>query len=81
METKRSKLMIYIDVLTVLRNQGPSNIPSIMLKCKLNSNVLTKYLDFLVSQSIIEKSTICDEQVVFIIKRQGVNFLKYFKVP
>jgi predicted transcriptional regulator len=79
METKRSKLAIYIDVLKVLRNQGPSNIPSIMLKANLNSNVLTEYLGFLVSQSVIEKNTTCGEQAVFVIKQQGVNFLKYFK--
>ena len=79
MEMNSSKLAIYIDVLKVLRNQGPSNITSILLKSNLNSEVLTKYLDFLVGQSTVEKSSICDEQVVFVIKQQGVNFLKYFK--
>ena len=79
MEMKRSNLAIYIDVLKVLRNQGPSNITSLMLKSNLNSKALTKYLEFLVSQSIVEETTICDKQVVFVIKQKGVNFLKYFK--
>jgi len=79
LEPKRSDLAIYIDVLKVLRNQGPSNITTIMFKANLNSKTLSKYLDFLVNQSIVEKNTIYDEQAVFVIKQQGVNFLKYFK--
>jgi predicted transcriptional regulator len=78
-EKNRCSLVIYIDILKVLTNPGPSSIKSLMLTCNLNSKELTQYLDFLVSQSIVEKSTSCNEEDVFVIKQQGVNVLRYFK--
>ena len=49
LERKDSKLVTYINVLKVLRNQGPSNITSMMVESHINSMDLTKCLDFLVS--------------------------------
>jgi predicted transcriptional regulator len=78
METKRSKLTIYIDILKLLRNEGPSNITSIINHSNLNSKELTECLDFLVRQSAVEKSIISDERIVFVIKQPDMIVLKFF---
>ena len=55
---RRSKLIIYVDILNVLAHRGPSKLTHIMYKANVNCNVLTDYLDFLIKQGLVEKRTI-----------------------
>ena len=51
---RRSKLEMYIDVLTVLSQRGPLKLTHIMYKSNLNCSVLKGYLEFLIKQGLIE---------------------------
>ncbi len=75
---RRSKLIIYVDILNVLAHRGPSKLTHIMYKANVNCNVLTDYLDFLIKQALVEKRTITKMRVVFAITQRGINVLKYF---
>jgi predicted transcriptional regulator len=76
---RRSKFEAYIDILKVLANKGPSKITHIMPKSNLNSNLLTKYLDFLINQEVVEERTSINDIVVFAITQKGVDLLKLFR--
>ena len=75
---RRSKLIIYVDILNVLAHRGPSKLTHIMYKANVNCNVLTDYLDFLIKQGLVEKRTITKMRVVFAITPRGTTVLKYF---
>jgi predicted transcriptional regulator len=74
---RRSKFETCIDVLKAL-TKGPSKITPIAYTSNLNSDVLTKYLDFLIEQRAVEERTISSESAVFAITQHGINLLRYF---
>ena len=75
---KRSKLEMYIAILSVLANKGPLKLTHIMHKANLNCIVLRDNLDLLIKQKLIEERTI-REHTVFAVTQRGINVLKYFK--
>ena len=76
---RRSKLEMYIDILSTLANRGPLKLTHIMYKANVNCSVLKEYLDFLIKQELIEKRTIKKERIVFAVTQRGINVLKYFR--
>jgi predicted transcriptional regulator len=76
---RRSKLEIYIDVLSVLSQRGPLKLTHIMHKANVNCNVLRDGLAFLLKQKLIEKRNCGRNKILFEISLQGVTVLKYFK--
>ena len=75
---RRSKLEMYIDVLTVLSQRGPLKLTHIMYKSNLNCSVLKGYLDFLIKQGLIEERIIGKSRIVYAITQQGKTVLKAF---
>ncbi len=53
---KRSKLEMHVDILKVIANKGPLQMPIIMYEANLNCNVLKENLGFLIKQGLIARN-------------------------
>ena len=76
---RRSKLEMYVDILTVLAHRGPLKLTHVMYKANVNCSVLKEYLEFLLKQGLVEERTIGKARVVFAVTQRGITVLKYFK--
>jgi predicted transcriptional regulator len=76
---RRSKLEMYIDILTVLAHRGPLKLTHIMYKANVNCSVLKEYIEFLIKQNLIEERIVGKARVVFAVTQRGITVLKYFK--
>lgn len=76
---RRSKLEMYIDILTVLAHRGPLKLTHVMYKANVNCSVLKEYLEFLLKQCLIEERIVGKARTVFAITPRGILVLKYFK--
>ena len=78
-KVRRSKLEMYVDILTVLAHRGPLKLTHVMYKANVNCSVLKEYLDFLIKQGLVEERTVGKARVVFAVTQRGITVLKYFK--
>jgi predicted transcriptional regulator len=76
---RRSKLEMYVDILTVLAHRGPLKLTHVMYKANVNCSVLKEHLDFLMKQGLVEERTIGKRRVVFAVTQRGITVLKYIK--
>jgi len=76
---RRSKLEMYVDILTVLAHRGPLKLTHVMYKANVNCSVLKEYLDFLLKQALVEERNVGKRRVVFAVTQRGITVLKYFK--
>ena len=76
---RRSKLEMYVDILSVLAHRGPLKLTHIMYKAKVNCNVLKDYLDFLIKQGLVEERPIKKQRMVYAVTERGKTALKYFR--
>ena len=76
---RRSKLEVYVDILTVLSQRGPLKLTHIMYKANVNCVVLKEYLDFLLKQGLIEERLLGKDRVVYANTPRGITVIKYFK--
>jgi predicted transcriptional regulator len=76
---RRSKLEMYVDILTVLARYGPLKLTHVMYKANVNCSGLKEYLCFLIKQDLIQEQTIGKTRVVFAITQRGKTVLKHFK--
>jgi predicted transcriptional regulator len=76
---RRSKLEMYVDILSVLAHRGPLKLTHVMYKANVNCSVLKEYLDFLMKHGLIEERTVGKRRVVYAVSQRGITVLKYFK--
>lgn len=76
---RRSKFEMYVDILKVLAHRGPLKLTHIMYKANVNCSVLKEYLDFLITQGLVEEKTIGKKRIVYTITENGLKVLKYFR--
>jgi predicted transcriptional regulator len=76
---RRSKLEMYVDILSVLAHRGPLKLTHVMYKANVNCSVLKEYLDFLMKQGLVEERTVGKQRVVYAVSQRGITVLKYFK--
>jgi predicted transcriptional regulator len=76
---RRSKLEMYVDILTVLAHRGPLKLTHVMYKANVNCSVLKEHLEFLLKQGLVEERTVGKHRVVFAVTQRGITVLKYFK--
>ena len=76
---RRSKLEMYVDILSVLAHRGPLKLTHVMYKANVNCSVLKEYLDFLIKQGLVEERTAGKQRVVYAVTQRGITVLKYFK--
>ena len=75
---RRSKLEMYVDILSVLAHRGPLKLTHIMYKANVNCSVLSEYLGFLMQKELVEERSVGKNRTVFAITQRGVTVLKYF---
>jgi predicted transcriptional regulator len=78
-KVRRSKLEMYVDILSVLAHRGPLKLTHVMYKANVNCSVLKEYLDFLMKQELVEERTAGRQRVVYAVTQRGITVLKYFK--
>ena len=78
-KVRRSKLEMYVDILTVLAHRGPLKLTHVMYKANVNCSVLKDYLEFLIKQGLVEERTVGKRRVVYVVTQRGITVLKYFK--
>lgn len=76
----RSKLEVYVDIISVLNHMGPLKLSHIADKANVSSNVLKESLDFLIKQGLIEEGT-GRKQPLYTVTQRGTKVLEYFKEP
>jgi predicted transcriptional regulator len=76
---RRSKLEMYVDILKVLAQKGPTKLTHIMYKANVNSSILKEYLDFLIKQGLIEERAVGKNRVVYANTDRGSTVIKYFR--
>jgi len=76
---RRSKLEMYVDILSVLSHRGPLKLTHIMYKANVNCSVLKEYLDFLIKQELVEESPVRKGRIVYAATQRGLMVLKYFR--
>ena len=76
---RRSKLEMYLDILRVLSQKGPLKLTHIMYKANVNCRVLKEYLDFLLSQGLVEERIVGKSMVVYANTPKGTTVLKCFR--
>jgi predicted transcriptional regulator len=76
---RRSKLEMYIDVLSVLSFKGPLKITHIMYKSNVNCKLLKEQLEFLMKNGLVEERILKKEKVVYAITQRGTTVLKSFR--
>jgi predicted transcriptional regulator len=76
---RRSKLEVYVDVLSVLAHRGPLKLTHVMYKANVNCSVLKEYLDFLMAQGLVEERNLRKRRVVYAVTQRGLTVLKYFR--
>jgi len=73
-----SKLDKYLSILEVLVLQ-PQKMDRIAYKAKMERNTLKRYLDFLVSNGVVEKRKFSGKRVVYAINEKGLSVFKTLK--
>jgi len=76
---RRSKLEMYVDILSVLSQRGPLKLTHIMYKANVNCSVLNEYLDFLMKHELIQERTAKKNRTLYAITQQGITVLKAFR--
>src|SRR5208337_240724 len=76
---RRSKLEMYVDIISVLAHKGPLKLTHVMYKANVNCSVLKEYLDFLMKQGLIEERSVRKQRKVYAVTQRGITVLKYFK--
>jgi predicted transcriptional regulator len=78
-QVRRSKLEMYVGILTVLAYRGPLKLTHVMYKANVNCSVLKEYLDFLLKQGLVEERTVRKLGVVYAVTQRGLTVLKSFR--
>ena len=77
---RRSKLEMYVDILSVLAQRGPLKLTHVMYKANVNCSVLKENLDFLTKQGLVEEKIIGRERLVYAITyrwKASCSFRRY----
>jgi predicted transcriptional regulator len=76
---RRSKLEMYVDILSVLSRRGPLKLTHVMYKANVNCSVLKEYLDFLMKQELVDERPVGKGRIVYAATQRGLMVLKYFR--
>jgi predicted transcriptional regulator len=76
---RRSKLEMYVDILSVLAQRGPLKLTHIMYKANVNCSALSEYLDFLLKQGLVEERNVKKNRIVYAVTQRGLTVIKSFR--
>ena len=72
---RRSKLEIYIDILTILASQGPRKITHLVSSTGVDRKTLEQHLDSLQWQNLIKSNNLSKEGMFYAITKRGLRVL------
>jgi predicted transcriptional regulator len=75
--TRRSQMEIYIDILKAVA-EGKKKPTHIMYRANLSWTRLKRYIDFLISQDLLQEKT-NEGTTVFMLTQKGKDVIGYFK--
>ena len=75
----RSKLEMYVDILSVLADRGPLILTHAMYEANINRAVLSGYMHFLVKQGLAEEGIDQKTRRVYAITQRGERALTHFR--
>ena len=75
---RRSKLEMYVDILSALANRGPLKLTHVMYKANVNCSVLSEFLEFLLKQGLVEERNV-KNRTVYAVTQRGLTVLKLFR--
>jgi predicted transcriptional regulator len=75
---KRSKLEMHVDILKVIANKGPLQMPILLCEAKVNCNVLKEHLDFLIKQGLVAEISVDKNSVVYANTGRGTSVIRFF---
>jgi predicted transcriptional regulator len=76
---RRSKLEMYVDILSVLSQRGPLKLTHIMYKANVNCSVLSEHLDFLMKHELIQQIAATKNRTLFAVTQRGIAVLRAFR--
>ena len=76
---KRSKIEIYMKILSILSQRGLSRITHIMYDSNTNCSLLKENLLFMIKQGLVEERSIGHDRVAYCITPKGTSVLIAFK--
>ena len=76
---RRSKIEMYIDILTILAHRGPLKLTHVMYRANVNCSILKEHLDHLIKQGLVEERTLRKQHVIYAVTQRGITVLKYLK--
>jgi predicted transcriptional regulator len=77
--TRRSRIQICIDVLTILSQRGLSRITHIMYESNTNCRLLKTNLTYMIQKGLVENSPVGKERIAYRITQKGSSILNAFK--
>ena len=72
---RRSKLELYIDILTLLASHGPRKITHLVSSTGVDREALEQHLDSLQWQNLIKRINLSKEGMFYAITKRGVRVL------
>jgi predicted transcriptional regulator len=78
---RRSHLETYVEIISLLAQEGPLKLTNIMYRANINCSMVKKDLDFLIEQNLVEERIVGRTGIVFAATQRGINVLKYFREP
>jgi len=76
---RRSKIEIYMEILSILSQRGLSRITHIMYDSNTNCSLLKENLIFMIKQGLVEEKFVGHDRVAYCITLRGVSILHSFK--
>jgi predicted transcriptional regulator len=76
---RRSKLEMYVDILSVLAHRGPLKLTHVMYKANVNCSVLSEYLEFLIGHELVEEKQLKKSRKVYAVTQRGITVLRAFR--
>ena len=80
-EMRRSKLVLCIDIATLLMQKGPLKLDEIVSKSKSDSESAKYCISLLVGQGDVKEDKISSLETFYFITPRGIRLLKFFNVP
>ena len=76
---RRSKIEIYMEILSILSQRGFSRITHIMYDSNTNCSLLKENLIFMIKQGLVEEKFVGHDRIAYCITPRGVSILNSFK--
>jgi predicted transcriptional regulator len=76
---RRSKLIIYLDILKVLRRNGPMNPTGVMCEVNACFMYIEQYLDFLIKHQLVEKKVLRKGRAIYTITEKGMALVRTYE--